>query len=203
MLAVGLTVSLGLQTLIIAAGNVKLVPLTGHHLPVRELRRLEPARLLRGGRPAAGDQPSVGRRRADGGARAVIATNVRRLSLYLVLAFASVSGALVWWQVLDAQQLAARPDNPQVIAAHRSLPRGSIFDARGRLLASSQVVDGVSTPHLHRPGLHPRHRLCQPALRGDRGRARLGRPAHRAGRSEPAARPARTTSSPASPTSTT
>ena len=29
MLAVGLTVSLGLQTLIIAAGNVKLVPLTG------------------------------------------------------------------------------------------------------------------------------------------------------------------------------
>jgi peptidoglycan glycosyltransferase len=75
----------------------------------------------------------------------VIATNVRRLSFYLVLAFASVSGALTWWQVLDAQQLAARPDNPQVIAAHRSLPRGSIFDARGQLLASSRVVDGVST----------------------------------------------------------
>ena len=75
----------------------------------------------------------------------MIATNIRRLSLYLVLAFASVSGALTWWQVLDAQQLAARPDNPQVIAAHRSLPRGSIFDARGQLLASSQVLDGVST----------------------------------------------------------
>jgi peptidoglycan glycosyltransferase len=75
----------------------------------------------------------------------VIATNIRRLSVYLVLAFASVCGALSWWQVLDARQLATRPDNPQLIAAHRSLPRGSIFDARGQLLASSQLVDGVST----------------------------------------------------------
>ena len=33
MLAVGLTASLGLQTLIIAAGNVKLVPLTGITFP--------------------------------------------------------------------------------------------------------------------------------------------------------------------------
>ena len=74
----------------------------------------------------------------------MIATNIRRLSLYLVLAFASVSGALTWWQLLDAHQLATRQDNPQVIAAHRSLPRGSIFDAQGRLLASSAVVDGVS-----------------------------------------------------------
>ena len=61
----------------------------------------------------------------------MIATNVRRLALYLVLAFAGVAGALTWWQLLDAQQLAARQDNPQVIAARRSLPRGSIFDARG------------------------------------------------------------------------
>jgi len=74
----------------------------------------------------------------------VIATNVRRLSVYLVLAFAAVSGALTWWQVVDAQRLAARQDNPQVIAARRSAPRGSIFDARGQLLASSVVVDGIS-----------------------------------------------------------
>jgi penicillin-binding protein A len=74
----------------------------------------------------------------------VITTNIRRLSLYLVLAFASVSGALAWWQVFDAQALATRQDNPQVIATRRSLPRGSIFDARGQLLASSVVVDGIS-----------------------------------------------------------
>lgn len=75
----------------------------------------------------------------------MIATNIRRLSVYLVVAFASVSAALGWWQVLDAQALATRPDNPQVIAAHRSLPRGSIFDATGQLLASSTLVEGVST----------------------------------------------------------
>ena len=74
----------------------------------------------------------------------MIATNIRRLSVYLVLAFASISGALVWWQVLDAQALATRQDNPQVIATRRSLPRGSIFDSQGRLLASSVVTDGIS-----------------------------------------------------------
>jgi len=74
----------------------------------------------------------------------VIATNVRRLAIYLVLSFIVISGGLTWWQVLDAQSLAARQDNPQVIAARRSALRGSIFDANGQLLASSTVVDGIS-----------------------------------------------------------
>jgi peptidoglycan glycosyltransferase len=74
----------------------------------------------------------------------VIGTNVRRLALYLVLSFAIVSAGLTWWQVIDAQTLAARPDNPEVIAALRTRPRGSIFDARGRLLASTRLVAGLS-----------------------------------------------------------
>jgi peptidoglycan glycosyltransferase len=74
----------------------------------------------------------------------VIATNVRRLAIYLVIAFAITSIALSWWQVVEAPALAARGDNPQVIAARRSALRGSIFDARGELLASSRVVDGLS-----------------------------------------------------------
>ncbi|HYN64438.1 MAG TPA: hypothetical protein VES36_07535, partial [Candidatus Limnocylindrales bacterium] len=74
----------------------------------------------------------------------MIALNVRRLAFYLVLSFAAVSGGLTWWQVIDAPTLAARQDNPEVIAARRSTPRGAIFDVRGRLLASSRLVDGVS-----------------------------------------------------------
>ena len=74
----------------------------------------------------------------------MIATNVRRLGYYLLLAFAIVSGSIVWWQVLEAPQLAARADNPEVIAARRSLPRGTIYDATGQLLASSEVTDGLS-----------------------------------------------------------
>lgn len=74
----------------------------------------------------------------------MIGTNVRRLSVYLVLSFAIVSGGLSWWQVIDAPQLANQPENPQVIAARRSALRGSIFDAQGQLLASSRVIDRIS-----------------------------------------------------------
>ena len=74
----------------------------------------------------------------------MIATNVRRLGLYLMLSFAVVSGSVAWWQVLEAPQLATRADNPEVIADRRSLPRGTIFDSAGRPLASSQVIDGLS-----------------------------------------------------------
>ena len=75
----------------------------------------------------------------------MIATNVRRLGLYLILSFAIVSGSIVWWQVVQAQALATRGDNPEVIAARRSLLRGTIFDASGQVLARSQVVEGLST----------------------------------------------------------
>jgi len=74
----------------------------------------------------------------------MIATNIRRLGLYLMLAFAVVSGSIAWWQVVEAQSLSTRTDNPEVIAARRSLPRGTIFDADGQVLASSEVIDGLS-----------------------------------------------------------
>jgi peptidoglycan glycosyltransferase len=75
----------------------------------------------------------------------VIALQARRLAVYLVLAFAIVSLAISWWQVVDAPILAARPDNPELIVARRTQPRGSIFDARGTVLASSQLVNGIRT----------------------------------------------------------
>ena len=74
----------------------------------------------------------------------MIATNVRRLGVFLMLAFAVVSGSITWWQVVEADNLATRTDNPEVIAARRSLPRGTIFDANGQVLASSEVIDGLS-----------------------------------------------------------
>jgi penicillin-binding protein A len=74
----------------------------------------------------------------------VIATNVRRLGIYLLLSFGIVSAGLSYWQVIDAPALTTRPDNPQVIAARRSLPRGTIFDSQGQVLASSEVIEGIS-----------------------------------------------------------
>ncbi len=74
----------------------------------------------------------------------MIATNVRRLGLYLIVAFAIVSASSAWWQVVEAQQLATRGDNPEVLAARATLPRGTIFDATGQVLASSALVNGLS-----------------------------------------------------------
>lgn len=74
----------------------------------------------------------------------MIAVNVRRLGFYLLLSFALISAGLTWWQVVEAGSLTSRQDNPQIIAARRSVLRGSIFDARGMLLASSSVVDGIA-----------------------------------------------------------
>lgn len=74
----------------------------------------------------------------------MIATNVRRLAPYLLLSFAVVSAGLSYWQVVDASALDSRPDNPEVVAARRTQPRGAIFDVKGRLLASSHLADGIS-----------------------------------------------------------
>ena len=76
----------------------------------------------------------------------MIATNVRRLGLYLMFAFAIVSASIAWWQVIEADRLAVRPDNPEVIAARQSLPRDTIFDATGQVLASSSVVEMTAPP---------------------------------------------------------
>src|SRR3970282_540773 len=89
-------------------------------------------------------QPALAARRRGGGAGTGIVINIRRLGFYLVLAFAVTAGSLAWWQIWEAPGLADRQDNPQVIAARRSAPRGSIFDAQGQLLASSTVIDGIS-----------------------------------------------------------
>jgi penicillin-binding protein A len=71
-------------------------------------------------------------------------TNIRRLGTYLLLSFAAVSGGLGWWQVVEAPGLLAREDNPQVIVARRAALHGTIFDASGEALATSQVTEGVS-----------------------------------------------------------
>jgi peptidoglycan glycosyltransferase len=74
-----------------------------------------------------------------------VSGNIRRLAGYLLLSFLIVTGGLTWWQVADARQLATRADNPQVIAAHRSALRGSIFDATGKVLASTTVAKGLAS----------------------------------------------------------
>jgi cell division protein FtsW (lipid II flippase) len=163
-------------------------PADRHHPAVRELRRLERTRQLHHDRPAPGGEPPE-RDRDRRGAGAVIATNVRRLGFYLMLSFALVSGSVVWWQVHRGAgpRLAGR----QPRGHRRSTQPAARHDLRRRR-PGARLVGGdrrAEPPDLHRPGLHPRHRLRELPLRQHRHRACLRGPARRADRSEPAPRP--------------
>ena len=74
----------------------------------------------------------------------MIAIHLPRLATALLVGFAVLVGAMSWWQVVVAAPLEARPDNPALIAAHRSQPRGTIMDRNGTLLASTAVVDDLA-----------------------------------------------------------
>ena len=74
----------------------------------------------------------------------MIGIQLPRLATALLVGFAVLALAMSWWQVVAAASLEARPDNPALIAAHRSQPRGTIFDANGEVLASTTVVDGIA-----------------------------------------------------------
>jgi peptidoglycan glycosyltransferase len=66
-----------------------------------------------------------------------IGANVVRTGIALIVAFAILAGGAGYWQVVDAQRLTARSDNPSVIAAARRTLRGPIVDRNGSWLAKS------------------------------------------------------------------
>lgn len=74
----------------------------------------------------------------------MIATHLPRLGTALLAGFTVLVVVMSWWQVVAAASLQARPDNPALIAAHRSQPRGTIFDRQGTILASTAVVDDLA-----------------------------------------------------------
>jgi peptidoglycan glycosyltransferase len=74
----------------------------------------------------------------------MIAAHLPRLGTAMLAGFAVLMVAMSWWQVVTASALEARPDNPALIAAHRSQPRGTIFDREGVVLASTQVIDDLA-----------------------------------------------------------
>ncbi len=74
----------------------------------------------------------------------MIAAHLPRLGTALLAGFTVLVVVMSWWQVAVAASLEARPDNPALIAAHRSQPRGTIFDRQGTVLASTAVIDDLA-----------------------------------------------------------
>src|SRR5438067_8555213 len=71
--------------------------------------------------------------------RMSISTNVRRLTQLFIILFLSLSGGLVYWQVVVAQQVTSNPHNVRHCLPDSAPFRGRIFDRNGVLLAESKL----------------------------------------------------------------
>jgi peptidoglycan glycosyltransferase len=70
--------------------------------------------------------------------------NIRRLGLFFLAAFAIIVGDVTYWQVIDASNMSARPDNPRLRLAAAQVRRGLILDRYGNVLANRSIdVGGV------------------------------------------------------------
>jgi len=55
----------------------------------------------------------------------------------VIVAYGTLGGGLLYWQVMQARELTTDPLNPIVLAAARDAPRGTIYDANGVVLADN------------------------------------------------------------------
>ncbi len=87
--------------------------------------------------------------------------NINRLAGLLLLGFLVVTLGLVYWQVMRAPELMARPYNPRPIEAERRIRRGRILDRHGVELVGTDVdMEGKALrfyrypPLVHVTGYH-------------------------------------------------
>ncbi len=66
-----------------------------------------------------------------------IGTSIRRLMNLFIILFVTLSGGLVYWQVVVAQQVAANVHNSRSCQLENSPLRGTIYDRNGQWLAKS------------------------------------------------------------------
>src|SRR6266581_3220694 len=70
-----------------------------------------------------------------------ISTSIRKLTNLFVILFVLLSGGLVYWQVVAAQQVEANPHNIRHFLPDSAPTRGRLLDRNGVVLAYSKKVD--------------------------------------------------------------
>jgi cell division protein FtsW (lipid II flippase) len=131
LLAAGLAVSFGLQSILILGGVTRLLPLTGLTLP---LVSYGGSSLLTN---FVGLAFLVRLSTADESARPRFGTRIRHLQIGVTAAWMALALAVGWWGLVRASSLVSRTDNPRRALAERYSPRGSILDRQGRILATT------------------------------------------------------------------
>lgn len=66
-------------------------------------------------------------------------TNIRRLGIFFLLAFGIMVLDVTYWQVIDASNLQARPDNRRLGLQAARVRRGYIYDRNGTVLAGRTI----------------------------------------------------------------
>ncbi len=155
LLAAGIGTMMGLQTIIITAGTLKLVPLTGVTLPF----------VSYGGSSLVTSFVMIGllmfiANREQNRTSSVVSSHSPLIGYNLRLArglwtgFLIVAGGLVFWQLAAAPFLVSRADNPRPIIAEQRLERGRILAANGVPLAETIMTEtGLARRHYPYPGL--------------------------------------------------
>lgn len=151
LLAAGITAYLGIQTLLILGGNLRLLPLTGVTLPflsyggsslltsyisllflilISNHQDEEPAHLLK-------HQPYLA------------------LGFFLITGLFTAALANGWWAIIRGPDLLTRTDNPRRIIEDRYVQRGMILDRGDQVITSTVGGTGSYTRIYNYPDLAP------------------------------------------------
>jgi len=147
VLAAGLSAYLGIQTLLIIDGNLRLLPLTGVTLPFVAyggsslVTAFVALGLLLIISNQAENQP------------AILTIPRPYYFMTVILGFGIIATLLAdsWWAVLRGPDLLTRTDNPRLAISDRYVPRGNILDRNNEPI---DVTEGQSGTY-HRVYLYP------------------------------------------------
>jgi hypothetical protein len=143
---------LGLQTLVIMLGTLKLMPLTGVTLPLVSYggSSLVTTFVMIGLLLFVAGEPP-GPRRVENGRLPIYHRPLARVYL---AGFLVVAGGLCFWQVALAPFLVEREDNPRPVVAEQQIRRGRLLTAGGMSLAETVIDEnGLATRRYPYPNL--------------------------------------------------
>jgi cell division protein FtsW (lipid II flippase)/cell division protein FtsI/penicillin-binding protein 2 len=170
-LAVGLTLALVVQTLLISGGLLGLVPLAGVVTPFLSFGKSS----MLSNFAAMGIVLAIGRRRSA--VRPQISRAVYTVGGVLLVAGAAVAARAWWVQMPRADAYAVRASlgrqadggyrfeyNPRLLTAARQIPRGSIYDRHGLAIATSRPDEmGAIGEAYKKAAIEPRE-TCGPDI---------------------------------------
>lgn len=158
-LAAGLTAYLVGQSLIIIAGSLRLLPLTGITLPFisyggSSLLTSFTALILLIHVSSGGKQPDQSSdHHTFLAANAAQVKSFSQLGLLLFLGLFSAALASGWWAIVRSPVLLARTDNPRRAIADRWVLRGDIYDRNLQLINASSGQPGSYVRRTYYPAL--------------------------------------------------